>query len=42
VLVCRVIAGSLFVIVFLIEGAVTPAYDALRHPVSWRAAGPFG
>jgi hypothetical protein len=30
------------VIVFLIEGAVTPDYDPLRHPVSSLALGPFG
>jgi hypothetical protein len=40
--VCGVIAGPLFVLVFLIEGAVTPGYDPLRHPVSSLALGPFG
>ena len=40
--VCGVIAGPLFVIVFLIEGAMTPDYDPLRHPVSSLALGPLG
>jgi hypothetical membrane protein len=40
--VCGVIAGPLFVLVFLIEGAMTPDYDPLRHPVSSLALGPFG
>jgi hypothetical membrane protein len=40
--VCGVIAGPLFVIVFLIEGAVTPDYDPLRHPVSSLSLGPLG
>jgi hypothetical protein len=31
--VCGVIAGPLFVFVFLIEGAMTPDYDPQRHPV---------
>jgi len=31
--VCGVIAGPLFVLVFLIEGAMTPDYDPQRHPV---------
>jgi hypothetical protein len=37
-----VIAGPLFVLVFLIEGAITPDYDPQRHPVSSLALGPFG
>ena len=41
-LVCGVIAGPLFVLVFLIEGTMTPDYDPLRHPVSSLALGPFG
>ena len=40
--VCGVIAGPLFVLVFLIEGAMTPDYDAARHPVSSLALGRFG
>jgi Protein of unknown function (DUF998) len=35
-------AGPLFIVVFLIEGAVTPDYHPLRHPVSSLALGPFG
>jgi hypothetical protein len=41
-LVCGVIAGPLFIVGFLIEGALTPDYDPLRHPVSSLALGPFG
>jgi hypothetical protein len=37
-----VVAGPLFVLVFLIEGAMTPDYDPVRHPVSSLALGPFG
>jgi Protein of unknown function (DUF998) len=40
--VCGVIAGPLFVLVFLVEGAMTPEYDPLRHPVSSLALGSFG
>jgi len=40
--VCGVIAGPLFVLVFLIEGTMTPDYDPLRYPVSSLALGPFG
>ena len=40
--VCGMIAGPLFVVVFLIEGATRPDYDPLRHPVSSLALGPFG
>jgi hypothetical protein len=36
------IAGPLFVIAFLVEGAVKPDYDPMRHPVSSLALGPFG
>jgi Protein of unknown function (DUF998) len=39
--VCGVVAGPLFVLVFLIEGAMTPDYDPLRHPVSSLALGPL-
>jgi Protein of unknown function (DUF998) len=41
-LVCGVLAGPLFIVVFLIEGAVTPDYHPLRHPLSSLALGPFG
>ena len=36
------IAGPLFVATFLVEGALRPDYDALRHPVSSLALGPRG
>lgn len=39
---CGLIAGPLFVVVFLIEGALKPDYDPLRHPVSSLALGPWG
>lgn len=39
---CGVVAGPLFVATFLVEGAVRPDYDALRHPVSSLALGPWG
>ncbi|MGW4208099.1 DUF998 domain-containing protein [Lentzea sp. NPDC004789] len=32
--VCGVLAGPLFVLTFLVNGAVTTGYSALRHPVS--------
>jgi hypothetical membrane protein len=41
-LACGAIAGPLFVIVFLIEGATRVGYDPLRHPVSSLAIGDFG
>lgn len=41
-LACGVIAGPLFIVTFLIEGAIKPDYDPLRHPVSSLALGPFG
>jgi MFS family permease len=41
-LVCGVIAGPLFIVGFLIEGALKPDYDPVRHPVSSLALGPFG
>ena len=41
-LTCGAIAGPLFVITFLIEGATRPDYDSLRHPVSSLALGNFG
>jgi hypothetical membrane protein len=39
---CGVVAGPLFVGVFLLTGALRPAYDPLRHPVSLLALGPGG
>jgi hypothetical membrane protein len=39
---CGVVAGPLFVLVFLIEGATRPDYHPLRHPVSSLALGPYG
>jgi Protein of unknown function (DUF998) len=39
---CGVAAGPVFVVVFLIEGAVRDGYRPLRHPVSSLALGPRG
>ncbi|HEX6685570.1 MAG TPA: DUF998 domain-containing protein [Candidatus Limnocylindrales bacterium] len=39
---CGVIAGPLFTIVLLIQGAARPDYDPLRHPGSSLAIGPGG
>lgn len=39
---CGAIAGPLFVITFLIEGATRANYNPLRHPVSSLALGDFG
>ena len=36
------VAGPLFVLVFLLAGALRPGYDAVRHPVSSLALGPYG
>lgn len=41
-LVCGAIAGRLFVTLFLVEGAVRPEYNPLRHPVSSLALGDLG
>src|SRR5687767_10471135 len=41
-LVCGAIAGPLFTIAWLIEGATRAHYDPLRHPVSSLALGRFG
>ncbi|MGW0805335.1 DUF998 domain-containing protein [Nonomuraea sp. NPDC002799] len=41
-LLCGVVAGPLFVILFLVQGAVRPDYDWLRHPVSSLALGAGG
>jgi hypothetical membrane protein len=40
-LACGVIAGPLFVFVFLVEGAIRPDYNAWRQPVSDLAIGEF-
>jgi hypothetical membrane protein len=39
---CGVIAACLFVVVFLIAGAIRPDYSPLRHPVSSLALGDAG
>jgi hypothetical membrane protein len=36
------VAGPLFVLVFLVAGALRPGYDPVRHPVSSLALGPGG
>jgi hypothetical protein len=41
-LACGAIAGPLFVIVFLLEGATRAEYDPLRHPISSLAMGDLG
>ena len=41
-LACGVVGPPLFVIVFLIEGAIRPGYDALRYPVSSLSIGATG
>ena len=41
-LACGAIAGPLFVLVFLLEGATRANYDPLRHPVSSLAFGDYG
>jgi hypothetical membrane protein len=41
-LACGVIAGPLFVLVFVVEGATRADYDPLRHPVSSLALGYWG
>lgn len=41
-LVCGAIAGPLFVVAFLLEGATRAHYNALQHPVSSLALGEFG
>ena len=41
-LACGVIAGPLFVITFVVEGATRAEYDPLRHPVSSLALGGWG
>lgn len=39
---CGVLAGPLFTLAFLLEGATRPDYSAIRHPVSGLALGPSG
>ncbi|WP_214326328.1 DUF998 domain-containing protein [Nonomuraea sediminis] len=39
---CGVVAGPLFVVAFLIEGATRGHYNPLRHPVSSLALGEYG
>jgi hypothetical membrane protein len=39
---CGIVGPLLFVVVFLIEGAVRPGYNALRYPVSSLAIGATG
>jgi len=41
-LACGVVAGPLFVVAFLIEGATRPGYNALRHPISSLSIGDGG
>src|SRR6185295_1682770 len=41
-LLCGAVAGPLFIIVFLIEGAMRPDYNPLRQPVSALALGKRG
>ncbi len=41
-LACGAIAGPLFVVAFLFEGATRANYDSLRHPVSSLALGDYG
>lgn len=41
-LTCGAVAGPLFVVAFLVEGATRAGYDPLRHPVSSLSIGPSG
>jgi hypothetical protein len=41
-LICGAVAGPLFVIVFIIEGALRPGYSAMRQPVSALSVGTRG
>jgi hypothetical membrane protein len=41
-LLCGAVAGPLFVVTFLVQGAVRAHYDPLRHPVSSLALGEHG
>jgi hypothetical protein len=40
--ICGAVAGPLFVTTFLVEGALKPDYNPMRHPVSSLALGPYG
>jgi hypothetical protein len=39
---CGLLAGPIFVLAFLLEGAFRDGYDPMRHPVSSLALGPGG
>jgi hypothetical protein len=41
-LTCGAVGGPLFIVAFVVEGATRSGYDAVRHPVSSLALGPFG
>src|SRR5215472_1431749 len=41
-LICGIIAGPLFVTAFLVQGAIRPDYDPLKHSISTLALGSFG
>jgi Protein of unknown function (DUF998) len=41
-LVCGLIAGPLFMTTVVVEGALRPGYDPLRHSISSLAVGPSG
>ncbi len=41
-LVCGAVAGPLFVVAFVVEGATRAGYDPVRYPVSLLAVGDFG
>jgi hypothetical protein len=41
-LVCGAIAGPLFIVAWIVEGATRANYDPLRHPISSLSIGGFG
>ena len=41
-LLCGVIGPVIFVVSFVVQGALRSGYDALRHPVSSLSIGPAG
>ncbi|MCI0727528.1 MAG: DUF998 domain-containing protein [Chloroflexi bacterium] len=41
-LVCGAIAGPLFTVAWLVEGATRANYDPLRHPISSLSIGELG
>ncbi len=41
-LVCGAIAGPLFIVAWIVEGATRANYDPLRHPISSLSIGDFG